>query len=141
VEFRVKVESAGRDGLEVEVGDRYGNRPVRLIFGPDGWLRARDGARMVEVKQWKAGEWVEVEARVGVDGYGLTVGGASAIEKAALAEAVLSFERISFRTGAYRNEPSRRLDRYDPRLKDLEGADEPVAEGVFRIEGLRVTVR
>jgi hypothetical protein len=141
VEFRVKVESAGRDGLEVEVGDRYGNRPVRLIFGPDGWLRAQDGARMVEVKQWKAGEWVEVEARVGVDGYGLTVGGASAIEKAALAEAVLSFERISFRTGAYRNEPNRRLDRYDPRLKDLEGADEPVAEGVFRIEGLRVTVK
>jgi hypothetical protein len=58
-----------------------------------------------------------------------------------MAEAVRSVERISFRTGAYSNEPDRRLDRYDPRLKDLEGADVPVAEAIFHVRDVRLATR
>ena len=60
------------------------------------------------------------------------------MKDAAFAEAVLSVERISFRTGPYRNDPGRQLDRYDPGLKDLPGADEPVNEVVFLIDDVSV---
>ena len=146
LEFRVNTESAGRDGMEVEVTDRYGNRPVRLVFSPDGWLRAMDGEKLVEVRRWTPGEWLEilVDVQTGGAGYGrysLSVGGTILLAGAQLAEAVRSVERISFRTGAYRNEPNRRLDRYDPRLKDLEGADVPVAEAVFNVSDVRLATQ
>ncbi len=144
--FRVNVESAGRDGMEVEVTGRYGHRPVRMVFGTDGWLRAMDGGRLVEVQRWKPGEWLDLIVDVETGGpdygrYSVSVGGVVMLAGARMAEAVRSVERISFRTGAYRNEPDRRLDRYDPRLKDLEGADMPVAEAVFHVSVVRLEPR
>lgn len=144
--FRVKVENAGRDGMEVEVTDRYGNRPVRLVFAPDGWVRAIDGGKMVDLRRYAAAGWLDLEldVRTGGPGYGrfsISVNGTVVLQDAQMAEAVRSVERISFRTGPFRNEPNRRLDRYDPALKDLAGADTPVAEAVFLVSGFRVQPR
>jgi hypothetical protein len=144
--FRVNVENPGRDGMEMEVTDRYGNRPVRLVIGADGWLRAQDGARMVDVRRCQPGGWLEFMVEVQTGGpdfgrYSLSVNGSVMLASARLAEAVRSVERISFRTGPYRNQPDRRLDRYDPRLKDLEGADSPVPEAIFRVSEVRLESR
>jgi len=116
------------------------------VFSADGWLKAMDGGKWVEVRRWKPGEWLEflVDVQTGRPGYGrysLSVGGKVLLAGAQMAEAVRSVERISFRTGANRNEPNRRLDRYDPRLKDLEGADSPVAEAVFHVSDVRLAAR
>jgi len=136
--FKVKVDNAGRDGMEVEVTDRHGNRPVRLVFAADGWVRAMDGGRMVDLRRYAEAAWLDLEldVRTGGPGYGrfsVSIDGAVVLHDAQMAEAVRSVERISFRTGPFRNEPNRRLDRYDPGLKDLAGADTPVAEAVFLV--------
>jgi hypothetical protein len=60
---------------------------------------------------------------------------------AAFAEAAETVERLSFRTGPYRNEPTRQLDRYDPSLKDLPGADDPVKEAQYFIDQVSVRTR
>lgn len=146
IRFRVRVDAPGRDGMEVELTDRYGNRPVRLLFSPDGWLRALEGGRMVDVLRYPKGEWLDlsVDVDAAAPGYGryrLSLGAKVLIEGAQFAEAVRSVERISFRTGPYRNEPNRRLDRYDPNLKDLPDADVPVAEGIFQVSNLQIAAR
>ncbi len=144
--FRVKAGSVGRDGMEVEVTDRYGNRPIRLVFATDGWLRAMDGGKTVGLRRYRTGEWMDLALDVRTAGsdhgrFSLSAGGKVLLADAQFAEAVRSVERVSFRTGAYRNQPDRRLDRYDPRLKDLEGADVPVAESVFHVSDVRLEPR
>lgn len=58
--------------------------------------------------------------------------------KKALTEAVTSVERISFRTGAYRNTPNRTT----PNQKEypaLEGADEKVTEATFFVDDVVIS--
>ena len=53
-----------------------------------------------------------------------------------LAEAVKSVERVSFRTGAYRDIPNRKTPNEDPD-PPLPGADEAIAEAVFQIDDFK----
>jgi len=137
---KVMAKAAGADPLEIEVTDRYGNRPVRIVFSNDGSIRAANGDASAQAGQYEPGKWllIEISVDAGKGVYSLSVDGRPALQNAAVAETVLTVERVSFRTGSYRNEPSRQLDRYDPRLKDLPGADEPVAEAVFYIDDVSV---
>ena len=141
--FEVLPKSGGADPFEVEVLDRYGNRPVRIVFSTDGWIRAMNGSTQAQAARYSTGKWsvLEIDLDAGKGTYALRIDGSIAISNGAFAEAVRSIERISFRTGPYRNEPSRQLDRYDPGLKDLPGADEPVAESVHHVDNLAVRTR
>ncbi|MBK7926600.1 MAG: hypothetical protein IPJ98_03655 [Bryobacterales bacterium] len=141
--FEVLPKSGGADPFEVEVLDRHGNRPVRIVFSTDGWIRAMNGSTQAQAARYSAGKWsvLEIDLDAGKGTYALRIDGSLAVSNGAFAEAVRSIERISFRTGPYRNEPSRQLDRYDPRLKDLPGADEPVAESVHHVDNLAVRTR
>ena len=59
---------------------------------------------------------------------------------AALAEAALSVERVSFRTGAFRTRPTRRTESEVP-TPDLKDADEPVPAAVFHIDDVSAESR
>jgi hypothetical protein len=146
VRCKVMPKQKGADGLELEITDRYGNRPVRVAFANDGWIKATNGSAAARLQTYKENTWYELEIAVNIKGasdshYAVSINGKLVLAEADLAEAVLSVERLSIRTGPYRNEPTRRLDRYDPKLKDLPDADEPVAEAVYYVDAVSVVPR
>ena len=141
VRCRVMPKAPGAGGLELEIGDRYGSRPVRVVFSADGWVRAANGSDSKQIRRFTPGKWVEVEieADAGTRRFNLAIDGSAALSDAPFAEAALTLERLSLRTGPYRNQPTRALDRYDPRLKDLSGADNAVDEAIFYLDDVSVS--
>ena len=146
VRCKVMPKQMGAEGLELEVADRYGSRPIQVVFTNDGWIKALNGSTAAQLTTYKENTWYQLELTIDVNDagrgrYTLSIDGKTVLADAHLAEAVLSVERLSLRTGPYRNEPTRRLDRYDPKLKDLLGADEPVAEAVYYVDRVSVSPR
>lgn len=135
IRWEAMPKAVGADGFEMEVTDRYGNRPVRVALGSDGWVRSGSRAAPYRANQRHRME-IDVDTTAGR--YSLRMDGRAVVNSEPLAEVVRTVERVSFRTGRYRNEPSRRLDRYDPKLRDLEGADTPVAETIVSIDNVSV---
>lgn len=138
ISFKVFVMPSSSGSLQVDVADRYGNRPVRLNFSCDGRLSYDDGTLRHSLGLIKAGEWHTVDLKVETGGLGcfdLFVNGKSILCRQQLFEAVISVERIVFRTGDYRSMPNRKTPNQvysDP----LAGADTPVGEKVFFVDDL-----
>ncbi|UCH36822.1 MAG: hypothetical protein JSV65_16960 [Armatimonadota bacterium] len=125
--------------LDIEVMDRYGNRPVRLRFGGDGRISAVDGNASLDLQAYEAERWYTVDITVDAAPFGhysVSIDGREVLSEAALAEAVRSVERLSFRTGPYRDEPTRQTDNEAPH-SPLPGADEPAPLAVYNIGEVR----
>ncbi|MCA9103675.1 MAG: hypothetical protein KDA63_21125, partial [Planctomycetales bacterium] len=140
LQFRVLAEKTDTGELEIEVVDRFGNRPVRLALAGDGKIVAYDGSRRKEVGRYEPNEWYEFDIRVDATVYGsydLAINGNDVFDDAALAEAVLSVERLSLRTGPFRTQPTRETQSEVPE-PDLVGADEPVPAAVFYVDDVRI---
>jgi hypothetical protein len=135
VSFKVCAKQAGGGRLEVEVMDRFGSRPVRLMFTSGGEIQAMDGSRAVTLQSYKAGAWYRVALNVDStgDSFAVAIDGKPVLKKAAMAVSVKSVERISFRTGAYRTGPARTVDP-EKVLTDLPGADDPEPMASFYID-------
>ena len=69
--------------------------------------------------------------------YDLSIDGKQLLKEAKLAEAEKSVERVSFRTGTYRNLPNRNTPNQEP-AEPLKGADEPVVDVKFFIDDFTV---
>jgi hypothetical protein len=140
---RLKVH-AGQNNtgrLEVELLDRFGNRPVRLAFRPDGSLAAMNGGKEQRLAAYEAGKWydIEIQADVKKGVFGVAIDNKPLLTDAAFAEYVKSIERISLRTGTCRNTPNRRT-KTDPQ-PDLTNpnpdAPEPLA--VYHVDDVAVS--
>ncbi len=129
--------AAQTDGqLDIDIQDRYGNRPIRLRFDTDGQLKYVDGSETKAVFAYTAGTTYAIALEIDATPFGsyhLTVDGKVIAEKAQLAEAVKSVERISFRTGEFRNLPNRQTVNEEPH-PPLPGADEMADEAVFMVD-------
>jgi hypothetical protein len=140
LEFRIFPAQIETGSLEIEVTDCFGNRPVRIRFESDGILRANNGSRETVLLPFKCGLWYDLKLSIDASLYGsysLSVNGKEIIKNAALAEAVKSVERISFRTGAYRDLPNR----HTPNQEDappLEGADVQVPAAKYYVDDLKI---
>jgi len=123
--------------LEIDLTDRYGNRPVRLRFNDKGNIVVTDGGTEKIVQTYDASQWYtltfSVNAQLTGGSFDLSINGKKVVEKAALAEAVKSVERLSLRTGPYRDLPNRKTPNEDPH-PPLVGADEPVAPAIFYVD-------
>jgi hypothetical protein len=122
--------------LDIDIQDRYGNRPVRLRFDTDGQLKYVDGSETKSILAYESGTAYAFSLTIDAQPFGsysLSVDGKTIAAKAQLAEAVKSVERISFRTGAYRDLPGRQTvnEKVHP---PLPGADEPVAKALFAVD-------
>lgn len=139
VSFRVQPAQSDHGTFEVDLCDRYGNRPVRLKFSSKGKIMANNGSDMVELMSYQNDQWYQLEivADATLKGsYALKINQQVQFQENALAEAVKSIERVSFRTGPYRNLPNRNTPNEDPH-PPLPGADKPVPEAVFYLDDLR----
>jgi hypothetical protein len=126
--------------LDVDVCDRYGNRPVRLRFDNDGKIKATNGSKQIELQSYVTDNWYEVKIEIDAQPYGsfnIEINGIQLLKNADLAEAVKSVERISFRTGPYRDLPNRKTPNETP-VPPLEGADKPVEMVQFYIDDLSI---
>lgn len=141
-EIRVKVLPKQTENglLDIDVTDRYGNRPVRIRFDRDGKIKAVNGSREVVLQSYNPDAWYDLELTIDAQPFGsfsLSVNGIEQLKTADLAEAVLSVERVSFRTGPYRNEPTRETPNQEA-APPLTGADIPVALAEFYLDDFRV---
>jgi hypothetical protein len=140
VQFRVYADPQNTGSLDIDLTDRFGNRPVRLRFDANKQLIATNGGTETVVQTYQPGSWYDlaltVEARPN-GMYSLSVNGKKALVNAQLAEAVTSVERLSLRTGPYRNLPNRQTpnETQDP---PLPGADEQTPPTIFYIDNVRI---
>ena len=140
IEVKVFPKQTESGILEIDVIDRYGNRPLRIIFDDDGQIKATDGKVEIVLQSYSSNEWYNFKIQIDAQPYGsysIFVNGIQLIKNAKLAEAVKSVERISFRTGSFRNLPYRNTPNQDP-APPLKGADEPIKEVQFYIDDLQV---
>lgn len=135
IEFGLWAGQADTGKIEIEVLDHAGRRPVRLVFGEDGRVRAATGNGMVDAGAYRAGAWLRVALAVDTTAsrYNVAIDGRVAVQAATLAEAAATVERLALRTGAYRTEPTRQTDRYGL-LEDLPDPDKPVPLATFFID-------
>ena len=114
---RIYAKQNDHGELSVDITDRYGNRPVRICFNDSGEIEVMNGSLPVKVEKYKADTWYDFRVIVNANikgSFDLYLNGKKILLQAALAEAVKSVERISFRTGAYRDTPNRTTPNEDP---------------------------
>lgn len=138
--LKVFADLANDGRLEIDLTDQYGNRPVRIRFDENGNIIATDGSTEKIIQAYQKDKWytVEILTEANLHGqYSLLINGKKVLVNAQLAEAVQSIERLSLRTGAYRNLPNRQTpnETNDP---PLAGADEPVKPALFYIDDVMI---
>lgn len=140
IRFRVYAEQQDHGQLSVDITDRYGNRPIQINFSPEGNIEVMNGSKTENLQKYQSGSWYDFQLKADASIFGsfeLWLNGKKVITNASLAEAVKSVERISFRTGAYRNIPTRTTPNETPE-PPLPGADEKVKRAVFYIDDVKV---
>ncbi len=140
MKLRIRASQNTNGTLEIDLTDRYGNRPVRLRFDEKGSIVATDGSTEKRLQAYQPGQWYALTFRVNASlngSYDLAIDGKTVLEKAALAEAVKSVERLSIRTGPYRDLPNRKTPNEEPG-PPLPGADEAVTPAVYYLDDVLV---
>jgi hypothetical protein len=140
IEFRIFTGNSDTAPLEIDVTDRYGNRPVRIRFDSSGTIKASNGSKETLMLPFKTGLWYDFKLIVDANpsgSYSLWINGQELLKNVALAEAVKSVERISFRTGAYRDLPNRTTPNQED-APPLQGADVPVSASEYYVDDLKI---
>ncbi|MFT3946370.1 MAG: six-hairpin glycosidase [Agriterribacter sp.] len=138
--FRIYADQNINGELAVDITDRFGNRPVRINFSANKDITIADGSCIKTIQQYQLKQWYEIHVVINATlkgSYDVYIDGKKVAANMALAEAVKSVERISFRTGAYRNFPTRTTPNEKPE-PPLPGADEKVEKGVFYIDDVKL---
>jgi hypothetical protein len=122
--------------LEIDLLDARGARPVQLAFAEDGHLWARHEGIWNDAGPYSAGQWItvalEIKPAVTSDTAELRIDGKPVLSRALVfTDPVASVERLSFRTGVFRN---RGLAG-----KELPGADTKVPAATFLVDDVVIT--
>jgi hypothetical protein len=140
VHFRVHAAQNHNGRLEVELTDRFGYRPVRLIFAEDGQIKIVNGAETTSLVPYQPNQWYDVDLSADVPHgrFDVSIDGKPLASATAFAEAVESVERISFRTGPYRDWPTFKTSTDDTPDRVSPNPDAPEPLAVFHIDDVRI---
>lgn len=131
ISFDVMIEAEGGDPFEVDVTDRHGERAVSLVF-EKGQIRLQ--GTNTPVGQYQLRRWQNVSFAVTT-----SAGGSTRWKETDFANyhAVKAVERLSFRTGPYRNLPDRNTPNQD-KCEPLPNCDVPAAKtSIVRIDNVQ----
>ncbi len=152
VNFRVQAKQADTGQLFVEITDHRGVTPAWLLFDADGRIKVKVAGSLVPVLEYVPDVWydigIEVDSihlrfslSINADtvqgdmlGHSVTKSGQSGMLCSA---PVRSLERLVFRTGPRRPEPTVNTER--TLVDDLPSPDDPVAEAVYYINYVEVS--
>jgi len=143
INFRILAKQADKGCIEVEVLDQKGKRPVRMIFDDNARITAVNGNESQNLGAYAPDKWYDVEINVDTTASGsfsISINGTLLLEKAALAESVLTVERLLFRTGPFRDQPTRQTNNekyHDP----LPNADIASPLAVYCVDNVSLTVQ
>ena len=137
VKITVKIlaqQAGGR--LEIDLLDGTGLRPVRIAFEETGRLRICHEAQWLDAGPYEAGRWheftLEIPAAPAADRCAILVDGEPRLRRPAFfTDPVATVERLSFRTGEYRQRG------YGGR--DLPHADRRARAAVFLLDDVSIT--
>ncbi len=122
--------------FEIDLLDAAGLRPVRLAFGEDGRLWACHEGQWMDAGPYTSGEWHQFELEIprdpNADRCAVLVDGKSPLPRPAFfTDPVVTVERLSFRTGAWRDRGFGG--------RDLPGADHKVPAASFLVDDVVIT--
>ncbi len=143
VSLRVCAEQVSHGQLHIDLADEHGNRPVRLFLDSDRQLHYDNGARSLPVAFYAPGAWHELRITFDAAGLGrfdLAVDGKSVLKGVPFAVGVKSVGRLILRTGPHRDKPDRTTENQDQN-DTRPDADERVAEAVYHVDDVTVTIR
>jgi len=139
VSFDLLARQSETGQLQIEVVNARSLVAVRLVFSAAGRVTVTDAHHLTDLGAYVPGSWYHV--RLALDGteqrYGLSINDRPPTSGAFLDTTVSTVERVLFRTGPTRIQPTLQTDR-DAGV-DLPHADEPVGEAVFYINRLATT--
>lgn len=136
ITFKLKAEKITNELFEIELVDQYGNRPVRISMNKQGEISTRKGGKYIRLSSFEPNEWINFKIQIDANphgAYSIWINDQNVASNFVLAEAVKSVERLSFRTGLYRDIPNRKTPNETPG-PPLPGADDSVNEAVFLID-------
>jgi hypothetical protein len=141
VQFKIHAKQNHGGRLEIEVTDRFGSRPVRLLFAEDGQTKVVDGAKLAELALYQPDRWYDVELKVDVrkSSFDVSLDGKPAAANAVFAEYVKNVERISFRTGARRQEPTLKTSTDATPDRVTPNPDLPQTPVIYHVDDVRIT--
>lgn len=137
IAFDFYVERQNDGKFQVDVTDEHGSRAVSLSF-EKGELLIYTGSDVKPVGTYQMGEWNKVALHIDTDSLGtfhLSLNGHD-VATNQLREAVKSVNRISFRTGEYRNLPNRQTPNQQA-CPPLKNCDEKVQQEVYYIDNVK----
>ena len=139
--FKLKVIAQDTTQFDIDITDRFGNRPLQISFDTDGYIKAANGAIMKSLQKFEVNKWysfkINYDSR-GLGSYSLTINDKLVADNLPAVMAVKSAERISFRTGAYRDIPSRKTPN-EVEMPPLKGADEKQKLSSYLIDDVFIT--
>jgi len=135
--FKIRAHQIDTEEFGIDVVDRQGKRPVRIVFNKSGKIVANNDIYNVEACSYQADTWYDLTINVDVtkQQYSLRIG--KVLTTGLFAESVKSVERIIFRTGEYRLSEPRALT--PDNWGDFPNADEPLPLAVFDIDNVVIT--
>jgi len=110
-----------------------------------GQLRQKQPERgeYQSLQNYEPGHWYQFEINLVAKLYGhfdLSIDHQRVLKNVPLSVAVKSVERISFRTGPYRNHPTRKTNNEQTHLP-MAGADEPVKNVSYHVDDVNLETR
>ena len=133
VQFSITIEQENQFPFEVDITDRHGERFIALQFHKGTiYQLSLSGKTVIGTYQLGQKQTHELILNTLTDG-------ANTFDGQAITpiHAVKALERISFRTGEYRNLPNRQTPNQDP-APPLAGCDEPIKQSSYLIHHLQV---
>ncbi|KAA2242025.1 six-hairpin glycosidase [Chitinophaga agrisoli] len=136
VEFSVTPAQNNKGLLQVELQDTKGSPCVRLMFEPDGTLRAKSGAKFKNIMKYGANTAYNIRITVNTYTrfYSVEINGKHALNQLTF-DPVQSVSRVTFRTGEPRHEPH--ADTPAAQDFDRPNAGEPDEEAAYFIKSLK----
>jgi hypothetical protein len=129
VSFDLFVEKENDDPFEVDVTDRHGARAVSLSFHQGNIV-----SDSTVIGHYRQGEWNKISLSVNTAGTGSFTYGTNTYPDL---HAVSEVERLSFRTGMYRNLPNRQTPNQQ-KCPPLPGCDEQISPSVYNIDNVLI---
>jgi hypothetical protein len=141
--FKILTQTSYAGILEVDVTDEFGNRPIRLRFDSDRNIKHFRQFDYMSAAPYKLDVWHDIKLTINASLYGdysLEIDGKSVLTEEPLFEAVKSVQRLSFRTGPYRDVPNRKAVNEEPH-DPLEDGDDPMPAAIFYIDDVKISAQ